>query len=199
MIDQELIDFNNKLKGDVNSSFIDSENDLTKTEIFTNQCLDVTSDSLSLDEVNVIDFQFSTKKNDKLDVQISGFSLIEDLESEKNIHLFISHFNNDKDVTSITKKDFQEYLKKVSKFANDSIKGYFNEIDESLIGHELKSLSNTLVKERNKISRIVFYFFTNTIVKDKIKEEINNESFEDYVINYEIVDLQRLNKLNNLF
>lgn len=198
MIDQELIDFNNKLKGDVNSSFIDSENELTKTEIFTNLCLDIVSDSLSLEEVEVKDFQFSSKNNNKLDIQISGFSILEDLESEKIVHLFISDFHNSEDVTFITKKDFQDYIKKLNKFANDSIKGYFNEIDESLIGHELKSLANSLVKERNNISRIGFYFLTNTIVKDKIKEDISIVAFEDYNINYEIVDLERLNNINNL-
>ena len=197
MVEQELLDFNQKLKGDVLTTFNGDENEFSKTEIFTNQCLDIISDSLNIDDVAVKEFMFSSKSDDKLDIHVSGFSITEDLESDVILNLFITRFEGN-EVRFITKKEFTDDIKKLARFSNAAIKGHFQEVDEGVLGNDLKRLCDTLLKIRNKISRVKFYFLSNTIVKEKIKEDLPVYDSDDYSMNVEIIDLVRLNNINNL-
>ena len=197
MIDQELIDFNEKVVSEVITSFTEGESDLNKTEVFTSQCFDIIADSLNIYDPVVREFSFSSKNDSNLDISITGFSIEEDMESEIIVHLTSTLFF-ESEVGYVTKKEFLSKLRKVIKFSNDAIKGHLQDVDEGMLGDDLKRLCDYLLKMRNNISRIKYYFFTNHLVKDKTKQDLPEPKLDDYTINYEIVDLERLQNVSNL-
>lgn len=198
MINQEFVEYVEKVQAEVNIRFNSSDEEgATRTEKFTEYVVDLLSETSELNDSTVFDFYYSLDKRDDIDIQINGYSLFEDLDDSKVLDLIITLYDTDNSVRKLLGNEFNKVIKLVSKFANSAIKGHLNEIEPSLANGHIKSLISELFKNRNKYDRINFYFLTNTIVEQKTPQEFPYKGFDKYTVNYHIWDLERLLRLNN--
>ncbi|QZT37914.1 AIPR family protein [Halosquirtibacter xylanolyticus] len=168
--------------------YSDEEGD-TKENKFTSHVLNILNDAEETESCRVC---FYLKENTKEQVvyKINGYSLDDQYE---NIDIFISSYKDTNELYELKKSDVANLLKWSSKFVNDSIKGYLEELEPS---SEAYGLAKILFKNRNDIIRVNLFVLTNGIIKQEFDADYKVKNLDSIYFSVNIWDIERFQRLH---
>jgi hypothetical protein len=182
---KELIKFHTDIQEEVKSSFLTEEEGANPEQIFTDIALTMLSDAGETENYRVCYDEKLSRRG--IEHKVNAYALYENYET---LDLFITIYNADSEIGTITKADSDKAMAKLSKFFLNSVnKQYVNEIEES---SEIFDLANTLsnvpdVKEN--LVRINIFLITNCECKAEHKSSLK---VAGYPVFYRVIDVNYL-------
>lgn len=185
----ELNKFYQSLMQDVVAMQSGDEDGDTQEQVFTRICEEMLSEAGETENASVVydERDFGKKGQHK----INGYAISDNYE---NVDLFISIYNNDQEIKTISKADVDTAAKRISNFFRKAIyNDYVNDVAES---SEIFEFANTLANYselKDNLIRVNAFILTNGEYKGEIPA---NQSISGYTIFYRIIDINFLYKIS---
>lgn len=190
MENKELQKFYIDLQEEINANLISEEEGTNPEQIFTELALSYLSEAGETENYRVCFDEKISKRG--VEHKINGYSLYENYET---LDLFVTLYNGDKNIQSVTKGDAEKAIDRAVKFFRNSVyKDYVNEIEES---SEIFDLAQTLanVPEVNEyLTRVNVFIITNGEVKSDLKI---SDTIAGYTVFYRTIDINYLFNLSD--
>lgn len=190
MENKELQKFYIDLQEEINSSLISEEEGTNPEQIFTELALSYLSEAGETENYRVCFDEKISKRG--VEHKINGYSLYENYET---LDLFVTIYNGDSTIQSVTKGDADKTIERAVKFFRNAIyKDYVNEIEES---SEIFDLAQTLAnvpEVKEYLTRVNIFLITNGEVKSDVKI---SDTIAGYTIFYRTIDINYLFNLSD--
>jgi hypothetical protein len=190
MKNKELQKFYIDIQEEINSSLITEEEGTNPEQIFTELALSFLSDAGETENYRVCFDEKISKRG--VEHKINGYSLYENYET---LDLFVTIYNGDLTIQSVTKGDADKTIDRAVKFFRNSIyKDYVNEIEES---SEIFDLAQTLAnvpEVKEYLTRVNIFLITNGEIKADLK---TSDTIAGYSIFYRTIDINYLFNLSD--
>lgn len=185
----ELNRFYQSLMQDVVAMQSGDEDGDTQEQVFTRICEEMLSEAGETENASVAydERDFGKKGQHK----INGYAISDNYE---NVDLFISIYNNAREIKSISKADVDTAVKRISNFFRKAVyNDYVNDVAES---SEIFEFANTLANYpelKENLIRVNAFVLTNGEYKGEIPA---SQSISGYTIFYRIIDINFLYKIS---
>jgi hypothetical protein len=190
MENKELQKFYIDIQEEINSSLISEEEGTNPEQIFTELALSYLSEAGETENYRVCYDEKISKRG--VEHKINGYSLYENYET---LDLFVTIYNGDSSIQSVTKGDADKTIDRAVKFFRNAIyKDYVNEIEES---SEIFDLAQTLAnvpEVKEYLTRVNIFLITNGEVKADLK---TSDTVAGYTIFYRTIDINYLFNLSD--
>jgi len=186
---QELNKFYTEIQEDIKTQLISEEEGANPEQIFTDFALALLSDAGETENCRVCYDEKISKRG--VEHKVNAYSLYENYET---LDLFVTIYNADNTVQSVTKTEAEKAIERLSKFFRNAVyKDYVNELEES---SEIFDLAQTLanVEEvKEFLTRVNIFLLTNGEIKSDLKI---SDKIAGYPVFYRIVDINYLFNLS---
>lgn len=190
MENKELRKFYIDLEEEINASLITEEEGTNPEQVFTELALSLLSEAGETENYRVCFDEKISKRG--IEHKINGYSLYENYET---LDLFVTIYNGDATIQSITKGDAEKTIERAVKFFRNAIyKDYVNEIEES---SEIFDLAQTLAnvpEVKEYLTRVNIFLITNGEVKADLKI---SDTIAGYTVFYRSIDINYLFNLSD--
>jgi hypothetical protein len=190
MENKELQKFYIDIQEEINSTLITEEEGTNPEQVFTELALSFLSDAGETENYRVCFDEKISKRG--VEHKINGYSLYENYET---LDLFVTIYNGDSSIQSVTKGDADKTIDRAVKFFRNAIyKDYVNEIEES---SEIFDLAQTLAnvpEVKEYLTRVNIFLITNGEVKADLK---TSDTVAGYTVFYRTIDLNYLFNLSD--
>jgi hypothetical protein len=190
MENKELQKFYIDIQEEINSTLITEEEGTNPEQVFTELALSFLSDAGETENYRVCFDEKISKRG--VEHKINGYSLYENYET---LDLFVTIYNGDSTIQSVTKGDADKTIDRAVKFFRNAIyKDYVNEIEES---SEIFDLAQTLAnvpEVKEYLTRVNIFLITNGEVKADLK---TSETVAGYTVFYRTIDVNYLFNLSD--
>lgn len=189
MENKELQKFYNDLQEEINSTLVTDEEGANPEQIFTEIALSYLADAGETENYQVCFDEKISKRG--VEHKINGYSLYENYET---LDLFVTLYNADSAIQSVTKSDIEKTTEKGVKFFRNAIyKDYVNEIEESSEIFDLAQTLANIPEVKEYLTRVNMFLLTNGEVKSETKI---SDTIAGYTVFYRIIDLNYLYNLS---
>jgi hypothetical protein len=186
---KELQKFYIDIQEEIKSTLITEEDGTNPEQVFTEFALSYLSEAGETENFRVCFDEKISKRG--VEHKINGYSLYENYET---LDLFVTIYNGDSNIQSVSKGDADKTLERAVKFFRNAIyKDYVNEIEES---SEIFDLAQTLAnvpEVREFLTRVNIFLITNGEVKSDVKI---SDTIAGYSIFYRTIDINYLFNLS---
>lgn len=162
---KELNKFYTDLQEDIKAQLLSEEDGTSPEQVFTDFALSLLSDAGETENYSVCYDEKISKRG--VEHKVNAYALYENYET---LDLFISIYNADTTIQSVTKTDADKAIDRLAKFFRNAIyKDYVNELEES---SEIFDLAQTLANVpeiKEFLTRVNFFLLTNGEVKAELK------------------------------
>ncbi|WP_340153400.1 AIPR family protein [uncultured Marivirga sp.] len=190
MENKELQKFYIDIQEEINSTLVTEEEGTNPEQVFTELALSYLSDAGETENYRVCFDEKISKRG--VEHKINGYSLYENYET---LDLFVTIYNGDSTIQSVTKGDADKTVDRAVKFFRNAIyKDYVNEIEES---SEIFDLAQTLAnvpEVKEYLTRVNIFLITNGEVKADLK---TSDTVAGYLVFYRIIDINYLFNLSD--
>lgn len=190
MENKELQKFYIDIQEEINSSLISEEEGTNPEQIFTELALSYLSEAGETENYRVCFDEKISKRG--VEHKINGYSLYENYET---LDLFVTIYNGDSNIQSVTKGDADKTIERAVKFFRNAIyKDYVNEIEES---SEIFDIAQTLAnvpEVKEYLTRVNIFLITNGEIKSDVKI---SDTIAGYTIFYRTIDINYLFNLSD--
>ena len=190
MENKELQKFYIDIQEEINSTLITEEEGTNPEQVFTELALSFLSDAGETENYRVCFDEKISKRG--VEHKINGYSLYENYET---LDLFVTIYNGDSTIQSVTKGDADKTIDRAVKFFRNAIyKDYVNEIEES---SEIFDLAQTLAnvpEVKEYLTRVNIFLITNGEVKADLK---TSDTVAGYTVFYRTIDVNYLFNLSD--
>ena len=190
MENKELQKFYIDIQEEIKSSLISEEEGTNPEQIFTELALSFLSEAGETENYRVCFDEKISKRG--VEHKINGYSLYENYET---LDLFVTIYNGDSSIQSVTKSDADKTIERAVKFFRNAIyKDYVNEIEES---SEIFDLAQTLANVpdvKEYLTRVNIFLITNGEVKSDVKI---SDTIAGYTVFYRTIDINYLFNLSD--
>lgn len=190
MENKELKKFYEDLQEDINSRLISEEEGTNPEQVFTELALSYLADAGETENYQVCFDEKISKRG--VEHKINGYSLYENYET---LDLFVTIYNSDKTIQSVTKTDAEKTIERAVKFFRNAIyKSYVNEIEES---SEIFDLAQTLAnvpEVKEYLTRVNIFLITNGEIKADLKI---SDTIAGNTVFYRTIDINYLYNLSD--
>ena len=190
MENKELQKFYIDIQEEINSSLITEEEGTNPEQIFTELALSYLSEAGETENYRVCFDEKISKRG--VEHKINGYSLYENYET---LDLFVTIYNGDSIIQSVTKGDVDKTIERAVKFFRNAVyKDYVNKIEES---SEIFDLAQTLAnvpEVKEFLTRVNIFLITNGEVKSDVK---TSDTIAGYTIFYRTIDINYLFNLSD--
>lgn len=190
MENKELQKFYIDIQEEINSTLITEEEGTNPEQVFTELALSFLSDAGETENYRVCFDEKISKRG--VEHKINGYSLYENYET---LDLFVTIYNGDSSIQSVTKGDSDKTIDRAVKFFRNAIyKDYVNEIEES---SEIFDLAQTLAnvpEVKEYLTRVNIFLITNGEVKADLK---TSDTVAGYTVFYRTIDINYLFNLSD--
>lgn len=190
MENKELQKFYIDIQEEINSTLITEEEGTNPEQVFTELALSFLSDAGETENYRVCFDEKISKRG--VEHKINGYSLYENYET---LDLFVTIYNGDSSIQSVTKGDADKTIDRTVKFFRNAIyKDYVNEIEES---SEIFDLAQTLAnvpEVKEYLTRVNIFLITNGEVKADLK---TSDIVAGYTVFYRTIDINYLFNLSD--
>lgn len=190
MENKELQKFYIDFQEEINSSLISEEEGTNPEQLFTELALSYLSEAGETENYRVCFDEKISKRG--VEHKINGYSLYENYET---LDLFVTIYNGDSTIQSVTKGDADKTIERAVKFFRNAIyKDYVNEIEES---SEIFDLAQTLAnvpEVKEFLTRVNIFLITNGEVKADVKI---SDTVAGYTVFYRTIDINYLFNLSD--
>lgn len=190
MDNKELQKFYTDIQEEINAGLITEEEGTNPEQVFTELVLSYLSEAGETENYRVCFDEKISKRG--VEHKINGYSLYENYET---LDLFVTLYNSDSIIQSVTKSDADKTIERAIKFFRNAIyKDYVNEIEES---SEIFDIAQTLAnvpEVKEYLTRVNVFLITNGEVKSDVK---TSESIAGYTVFYRIIDINYLFNLSD--
>lgn len=187
---KELHKFYIDIQEEINSTLVTEEEGTNPEQVFTELALSFLSDAGETENYRVCFDEKISKRG--VEHKINGYSLYENYET---LDLFVTIYNGDSTIQSITKGDADKTIERAVKFFRNAIyKDYVNEIEES---SEIFDLAQTLAnvpEVKEYLTRVNIFLITNGEVKAELK---TSDTVAGYTVFYRTIDVNYLFNLSD--
>lgn len=178
------------LQEDVKASLISEEEGTNPEQIFTEIALSYLAEAGETENYRVCFDEKLSKRG--VEHKINGYSLYENYET---LDLFVTIYNAESSIQSITKGDAEKTIERAAKFFRNAIyKDYVKEIEES---SEIFDLAQTLANApevREYLTRVNVFLLTNGEVKSDLK---TSDTIAGYTTFYRTIDIKYIFNISN--
>lgn len=183
---KDISRFYTEIREEIISRLESEEEGANQEQIFSEIALNLLAEAGETENYRIT---FNEKINKRgLIHKINGYALYENYET---LDLFISIYNHDQEVQSVSKADAEKAIDRLSKFFRNAVYNEFvNELEES---SEVFDLAKTLAdsKEiREFLTRVNVFLITNGVVKTDLKT--THATIGGYPLYYRIIDITYL-------
>ena len=186
---QELNKFYTDIQEDIKTQLISEEEGANPEQIFTDFALALLSDAGETENCRVCYDEKISKRG--VEHKVNAYSLYENYET---LDLFISIYNADNTVQSVTKTEAEKAIERLLKFFRNAVyKDYVNELEES---SEIFDLAQTLAnvpEVKEFLTRVNIFLLTNGEVKSELK---TSDKIAGYPVFFRIIDINYLFNLS---
>src|SRR5690554_3425453 len=190
MENKELQKFYIDIQEEINSTLVTEEEGTNPEQVFTELALSYLSDAGETENYRVCFDEKISKRG--VEHKINGYSLYENYET---LDLFVTIYNGDSTIQSVTKGDADKTIDRAVKFFRNAIyKDYVNEIEES---SEIFDLAQTLAnvpEVKEYLTRVNIFFITNGEIKTDLKTSDTTAGFTAF---YRSIDISYLYNLSD--
>ena len=190
MENRELQKFYIDIREEINSTLVTEEEGTNPEQIFTELALSYLSEAGETENYRVCFDEKISKRG--VEHKINGYSLYENYET---LDLFVTIYNGDSSIQSVTKSDADKTIERAVKFFRNAIyKDYVNEIEES---SEIFDLAQTLAnvpEVKEYLTRVNIFLITNGEVKSDVKV---SDTIAGYTVFYRTIDINYLFNLSD--
>lgn len=190
MENKELQKFYIDIQEEINSTLITEEEGTNPEQVFTELALSFLSDAGETENYRVCFDEKISKRG--VEHKINGYSLYENYET---LDLFVTIYNGDSSIQSVTKGDADKTVDRAVKFFRNAIyKDYVNEIEES---SEIFDLAQTLAnvpEVKEFLTRVNIFLITNGEIKADLK---TSDTVAGYTVFYRTIDINYLFNLSD--
>lgn len=190
MENKELQKFYIDIQEEINSTLVTEEEGTNPEQVFTELALSFLSDAGETENYRVCFDEKISKRG--VEHKINGYSLYENYET---LDLFVTIYNGDSSIQSVTKGDADKTIDRAVKFFRNAIyKDYVNEIEES---SEIFDLAQTLAnvpEVKEYLTRVNIFLITNGEVKADLK---TSDTVAGYTVFYRTIDINYLFNLSD--
>lgn len=190
MENKELQKFYLDLQEEINAIMISEEDGNNPEQVFTEQALYFLQEAGETENYRVCFDEKISKRG--VEHKINGYSLYENYET---LDLFVTIYNGDSTIQSVTKGDADKTVERAIKFFRNAVyKDYVNEIEES---SEIFDLAQTLAnvpEVKEFLTRVNVFLITNGEVKADLK---NSDTIAGYTVFYRSIDINYLFNLSD--
>lgn len=190
MENKELHKFYIDIQEEINASLITEEEGTNPEQVFTELALSFLSEAGETENYRVCFDEKISKRG--VEHKINGYSLYENYET---LDLFVTIYNGDSTIQSVTKGDADKTIERAVKFFRNAIyKDYVNEIEES---SEIFDLAQTLAnvpEVKEYLTRVNVFLITNGEVKAELKI---SDTIAGYSVFYRTIDINYLFNLSD--
>lgn len=187
---KELQKFYIDIQEEIKSSLISEEEGTNPEQIFTELALSYLSEAGETENYRICFDEKISKRG--VEHKINGYSLYENYET---LDLFVTIYNSDSTIQSITKSDADKTIERAVKFFRNAIyKDYVNEIEES---SEIFDIAQTLAnvpEVKEYLTRVNIFLITNGEVKSDVKI---SDTIAGYNVFYRTIDINYLFNLSD--
>jgi hypothetical protein len=186
---KELIKFYTEIQEEVKSSLLAEEEGANPEQIFSDLVLTILADAGETENYRICYDEKISKRG--VEHKVNAYALTENYET---LDLFITIYNADTKIETLTKTDADKSFAKLSKYFLNSIsKLYVNEIEEA---SEIFDLSNTLAnvpEVKENLVRINAFLITNGEFKSDSK---SSQKIAGFPVFYRVIDINYLFNLS---
>ncbi|QTD37101.1 AIPR family protein [Polaribacter batillariae] len=190
MENKELNKFYEDIQEEIKTTLISEEEGTNPEQVFTELALSYLSEAGESENYRVCFDEKISKRG--IEHKINGYSLYENYET---LDLFVTIYNGDTTVQSVTKGDAEKTIDRVVKFFRNAIyKEYVNEIEES---SEIFDLAQTLANVpdvKEYLTRVNVFLITNGEIKADLK---TSDKIAGYPVFYRTIDINYLFNLSD--
>ena len=190
MENKELQKFYIDLQEEINANLISEEEGTNPEQIFTELALSFLSEAGETENYRVCFDEKISKRG--VEHKINGYSLYENYET---LDLFVTIYNGDSTIQSITKGDADKTVERAIKFFRNAVyKDYVKDIEES---SEIFDLAQTLAnvpEVKEFLTRVNVFLITNGEVKADLK---TSDTIAGYTVFYRSIDINYLFNLSD--
>lgn len=190
MENKEFKRFYTDLHEEINAILITEEEGTNPEQTFTELALYSLSEAGETENYRVCFDEKISKRG--VEHKINGYSLHENYET---LDLFVTLYNGDSTIQSVTKGDAEKTIERAVKFFRNAVyKDYVNEIEES---SEIFDLAQTLAnvpEVKEFLTRVNVFLITNGEVKVDLK---TTDTIAGYTVFYRIIDINYLFNLSD--
>lgn len=190
MENKELQKFYLDLQEEINAIMISEEDGNNPEQVFTEQALYFLQEAGETENYRVCFDEKISKRG--IEHKINGYSLYENYET---LDLFVTIYNGDSTIQSVTKGDADKTVERAIKFFRNAVyKDYVNEIEES---SEIFDLAQTLAnvpEVKEFLTRVNVFLITNGEVKADLK---TSDTVAGYTVFYRSIDINYLFNLSD--
>lgn len=190
MENKELHKFYIDIQEEINASLITEEEGTNPEQVFTELALSFLSEAGETENYRVCFDEKISKRG--VEHKINGYSLYENYET---LDLFVTVYNGDSTIQSVTKGDADKTIDRAVKFFRNAIyKDYVNEIEES---SEIFDLAQTLAnvpEVKEYLTRVNVFLITNGEIKADLKI---SDTIAGYTVFYRSIDINYLFNLSD--
>lgn len=190
MENKELQKFYIDIHEEISSTLVTEEEGTNPEQVFTELALSFLSDAGETENYRICFDEKISKRG--VEHKINGYSLYENYET---LDLFVTIYNGDSTIQSVTKGDADKTIDRAVKFFRNAIyKDYVNEIEES---SEIFDLAQTLAnvpEVKEYLTRVNIFLITNGEVKADLKI---SETIAGYTVFYRTIDINYLFNLSD--
>ncbi len=190
MENKELQKFYLDLQEEINAIMISEEDGNNPEQVFTELALYFLQEAGETENYRVCFDEKISKRG--VEHKINGYSLYENYET---LDLFVTLYNGDSTIQSVTKSDADKTVERAIKFFRNAVyKDYVNEIEES---SEIFDLAQTLANVpeiKEFLTRVNLFLITNGEVKADLK---SSDTIAGYTVFYRSIDINYLFNLSD--
>lgn len=121
-------------------------------------------------------------------LKVNGYALS---DNESNLDLFISIYNGDATLSSVTKTDVNTGFKRVYNFLMKSLEGHYKNLEEA---SDVFDLASIIYEFKDNLTNVRFYLLTDGVTK---VSSVEDKQEDNLLISHHIWDFERLYRLKS--
>lgn len=176
MHNKELEQFYDDFRHDIIARSEVEGEEVFREEMFTQTFTDYLKEAGEVDDVNVCSFR-------SRGMAVNGYSVSED---EETLHLFISDYSHEVDITVLTKSVIDDHFRRLATYAEKCFGGLYKQIEEASPAHDMAMHIHDVGRE---LTQIRLYLMTNQLVKPV---PIGDIALGDITVSHHVWDIDRL-------
>lgn len=190
MENKELQKFYIDIQEEIKSTLVTEEDGTNPEQVFTELALSYLSDAGETENYRVCFDEKISRRG--VEHKINGYSLYENYET---LDLFVTMYNSDPTIQSVTKGDAEKTIDRAVKFFRNAIyKDYVNEIEESSEIFDLAQTLGNVPEVKEFLTRINVFLITNGAVKADLK---TSDIVAGYTVFFRTIDINYLFNLSD--
>lgn len=190
MENKELQKFFIDTQEEINSTVVTDEEGTNPEQVFTELALSFLSDAGETENYRVCFDEKISRRG--VEHKINGYSLYENYET---LDLFVTIYNGDSTIQSVTKGDADKAIDRAVKFFRNAIyKDYVNEIEESSEIFDLAQTLGNVPEVKEYLTRVNIFLITNGEVKADLK---TSDTIAGNIVFYRVIDINYLFNLSD--